>query len=164
MLSHSSHLQTADSGDLLGTGRTVLRRQIVLLLALVGIAIALCSSQGPNGTLRKPPMAYELYSWQESNGRWSFSLLASPSGPNISAEQVFDKKFLLSGVKQLNRKISGLPAGSTIFWLDHITDTGEKAKEGERLSYPPANLIEQVRQYAEKRHVEVQMLRKNKAP
>jgi hypothetical protein len=106
-------------------------------------------------------MGYELYSWQESSGRWTFSLLASPSGPNISAEQVFNKKFLLNGVKELKQRISGLPVGATIFWLDRITDTSQETQTSQRLSYPPANIIEQVRQYAEKRHVEVQMSGKN---
>jgi hypothetical protein len=106
-------------------------------------------------------MGYELYSWQESSGRWSFSLLPSPSGPNISAEQVFDKKFFLNGVKELKKKISGLPVGATIFWLDRITDTSQETKASERLSYPTANIIEHVRQYADKRHVEVQMSGKN---
>jgi len=46
---------------------------------------------------------------------------ASPSGPNISAEQVFNKEFLLSGVKELKQRISGLPVGATILWLDRIT-------------------------------------------
>lgn len=128
------------------------------------MAIAFCSAQGPNDSLRQPPMGYELYSWQESSGRWSFSLLASPSGPNVSAEQVFNKKFLLTGVKQLKQSISGLPVGATIFWLDRVMDTSQKSQPSHRLSYPPANVIEQVRQYADKRHIEVQMLGKNVEP
>ena len=134
------------------------------MVALTSIAIAFCSAQGHNDSLRKPPKGYELYSWQESSGRWSFSLLASPSGPNISAEQVFNKKFLLNGVKELKQTISGLPVGATIFWLDRITDTSHETKASQRLSYPPANIIEQVRQYADKRHIEVQMLGKNQEP
>ena len=116
-------------------------------------------AQGQNESLRT--MGYELYSWQESNGRWSFSLLASPSGPNISPEQVFNKRFLLRGTKELERKISGLPVGATIFWLDHITDTSQETEESERLRYPPANIVGKVQQYAEERHVEIQILRKN---
>jgi hypothetical protein len=150
-------LPARESGDrLLGLSGTVMSRHIVLLVAMTFIT-AFCSAQGANDSLRKPPMGYELYSWQESNGKWSFCLLASPSGPNISAEQVFNKKFLLSGVKELNRKISGLPVGATIFWLDRIMGTSQEAKESERLSYPPANMIDQVRQYAEKYHIEVKM-------
>ena len=156
--STTSHAQTGDSGDrFLGTSRTVLSRQILLLVALTSITIAFCSARGPNDCLRKPPMAYELYSWQESSGGWRFCLLASPSGPNISAEQVFNKKFRLNGVKEVKQRISALPVGATIFWLDRITDTGQETAASERLSYPPADILEQVRQYAEKHHVEVQL-------
>ncbi len=55
--STSSHAKTSDLGDrLLGTSRTVLIRQIVLLVALTFIAIAFCSAQGPDDSLRKPPL------------------------------------------------------------------------------------------------------------
>jgi len=126
------------------------------------MAIAFCSAQGPDDSLRKPPMGYELYSWQEPNGSWTFRLLPSPSGVNIRPEEVFNKKFLLHGVDGLNHQISKLPIAATIYWLDHILPgTGPVAKQSQRLSYPPANIIEQVRRYAEKRHVDVQMLKEN---
>jgi hypothetical protein len=107
-------------------------------------------------------MDYELYSWQEPSGSWSFRLLPSPSGANIRHEEVFNKKFLLHGVDGLNREISKLPIAATVYWLDHmLPETGSKTKQSQRLSYPPADIIEQVRRYAEKRHVDVQMLKEN---
>jgi hypothetical protein len=104
-------------------------------------------------------MSYELYSWQESNGSWNFCVLASPSGVNVSAEQVFNKKFLLSGVKELKRKISELPVGATMFWPDRILlSTGQKAKESEKLSYPPSETIQDIRHYAEARKIKVEVV------
>jgi hypothetical protein len=48
--------------------------------------------------------------------------------------------------------------GATIFWLDRILpETDPKTKESERLSYPPAKIIEQVRRHAEARGIELQM-------
>jgi hypothetical protein len=77
---------------------------------------------------------------------------------NLRAEDVFNKTVLVHGVNGLNRKISKLPVGATIFWLDRILpETAPKTKESERLSYPPAKIIEQVRRYAEVRGIEVQM-------
>lgn len=154
---------TADCGTrVLGTSRTVLLRQTILLFALTCIAIAFCSAQVRNDSLRKPPMGYELYSWQEPTGSWNFCLLPSPSGVYIQAEEVFNKKFLLRGVKGLNREISKLPVGATIYWLDRILpETGPKPKTNESLRYPPANIIKQVKQYAETRHIEIQMMSKN---
>jgi hypothetical protein len=108
-------------------------------------------------------MGCELYSWQERTGSWSFSLLPSPSGVNIRAEEVFDKKVRVRGVVGLRGRISKLPAGATIFWLDGLSgEAGPKAKEVERLCYPPADIIDQVRRHAETRHIEIQLLGKNK--
>jgi hypothetical protein len=117
----TSHAQTVDSGErLLGTSRTVLIRQTILLAALTCMAIAICSAQSPEDHLRKAPMGYELYSWQEPKGSWNFCLLPSPSGVNIPADEVFNKKNLLRGVAGLNRAISRLPIGATIYWLDQL--------------------------------------------
>ncbi len=108
-------------------------------------------------------MGYELYSWQERTGSWSFSLLPSPSGVNIRAEEVFNKKVRLRGVVELRGRISKLPAGATIYWLDGLSgEAGPKTKEAGILSFPPAGIIEQVRRYAKARHIEIQMLGKNK--
>lgn len=109
-------------------------------------------------------MGYELYSWQGPDGGWNFRLLPSPSGVNIPAEAVFNKKFLLRGVNGLSREISKLPVGATIYWLDHILGSGSPAKESARLRHPPANIVDQVRRSAKTRHVEVQMLRENQNP
>jgi len=58
--STSPHAQPADSGYcVLGTSRTNLIRQIVLLVPLIFIAIAFCPAQGHNDSLRKPAMSYE---------------------------------------------------------------------------------------------------------
>ncbi len=110
--------------------------------------------------MRYPSRGYELYSWEAPKGVWNFSLLPSPSGVNLRAEDVFNKTVLVRGVSALNQRISKLPVGATIFWLDRILpETAPKTKKSERLTYPPTNIIEQVRRYADTRHVEVQVLR-----
>jgi len=91
-----------------------------------------------------------------------FLPLASPSGVNLRAEDVFNKTVLVRGVIALKRRMSTLPVGATIFWLDRILgETARKPKESEKLTYPPASIIEQVRRYAEARRVEVQVLRRD---
>jgi hypothetical protein len=78
---------------------------------------------------------------------------------NIRADEIFNKKFVLHGVHDLDRRISKLPVKATIYWLDQIRPEADpEAKERPRLSYPPSNIIEQVRRRAETRRVEVQML------
>jgi hypothetical protein len=118
--------------------------QTVLSVVLACTAIAFCSGQGRNESLPNPSRAYELYSWEEPKGNWNFCLLPSPSGVNLRAEDIFNKTVLVRGVIALNRRMSILPVGATIFWLDRIlAETARKPKESEKLTYPPASIIEQ---------------------
>lgn len=134
--------------------------KLSLLLAVTCVAMVLhAASQSSSDTGRVSPMSYELYSWQESNGSWSFCVLVSPSGVNISAEQVFNKESLLSGVKALKQKISELPAGATVFWPDRILSSlGQKAKTSEKLNYPRSETIRDIRRYAEAHKIKVEIL------
>jgi hypothetical protein len=62
-----------------------------------------------NPTAGKNPMADGVSAF------WS-----SPSGVNITEEQVFDRRCLLRGVTEVRRRLSRISAGTTIFWLDGI--------------------------------------------
>jgi hypothetical protein len=129
----------------------------LILVACVAIA-PYAASQSKNDSTQVASMNYELYSWQGSNGSWNFRVMVSPSGVNVSAEGVFDKKFVVKGVSQLKQKISGLPEGATIFWPDRISlSTGEKARESAKLSYPPAEIIKDIRRYAEAHKIKVEV-------
>jgi hypothetical protein len=74
-------------------------------------------------------------------------------------QQVFSRKSLLPGVEQLERAISAMPAGAHIYWLNRIpTGTGPRAKASERLTYPPTDIRDKVVRYAQRRHIEVEVL------
>jgi hypothetical protein len=135
-------------------------KQTLLIVITCAAMNLYASQQRPSSAV---PMGYELYSWQQPNGSWSFSVLPSPSGVNVSAQEVFNKKFLLSGVKELKRKISGLPAGATIYWPNRIAGANQNAKEGDKLSYPPSETIQDIQHYAEARKIKVEMLSGEKA-
>jgi len=102
--------------------------------------------------------SYELYSWQEGNGTWNFRLTPSPSGVNVSAEQVFDKKYVLSDVGVLKRELSRLPVGTTIYWLDHLTGIPHETKDKAKLGYPTSKMVQEIRHYAEAHKIKVEML------
>jgi hypothetical protein len=95
-------------------------------------------------------MEYELYSWQDSSGGWSFSVLYNTSSEK-TVQEVFNKKTELRGVDQLKHRISELPAGARISWVNRLptTATKPKAKGSEGLRYPPAELMEDVKRFAE---------------
>ncbi len=108
---------------------------------------------------RFDPMAYELYSWQESNGAWDFCVLPSPSGVNVSAEQVFSKKCQLRSVKELKGKISVLSVGAEIYWMDRLSaGNGQAAKGSKRLRFPPSDTMQDIEHYAEAHKIKIEVL------
>jgi|HubBroStandDraft_1064217.scaffolds.fasta_scaffold452995_2 hypothetical protein len=128
-----------------------------VLPAVICIIMVLCAAaRQADKPDRVVPMGYELYSWQQ-NGGWGFSVVPSPSGANVSAEEVFNKKFLLAGVKDLKRKISGLPRGATIFWVDRIGGPTQNM-EDRKLSYPPPAAVQDIKKYAESHKMKVEIL------
>jgi len=92
-------------------------------------AIPLGVAQAPNGFAQPSPRLYELYSWPQSGGTWNFCLLPSPSGVTIPVEVIFNKKSRLTGTDQLERKISLLPTGTRIIWMNGITAGQTPTKE-----------------------------------
>jgi hypothetical protein len=127
-------------------------------IGLMCMTFSVCMSQVQDSRPYDIRMGYELYSWPGSSGRWNFCIRPNTSS-EATVEQVFNKKTVLRGVAQLKRRISELPSGAKVFWVDRIpSGNGPKAKGSESLRYPPAELREEVQGYAEKHQVEVQVL------
>ncbi len=124
------------------------------VVSLAFLVVCLSGSQNPADL----QMAYDLYSWPNSHGGWNFSVLPDSDAEN-NVELVFDKEKILRGTAELKRRISTLPSGAEIHWLDRIpSGTGPKAKGSEGLSYPPPTIIKRVREYARKRGIKVELL------
>jgi len=133
-------------------------RQVTLLaLSFLGMILAASGQPAPKGE-QAVRMGYELHSWQQSNGRWNFSLLPSPSGVNVTTDEVFDKKFLLSGTKELKRKISDLPPDATIYWLNRTSATEQQRNEVKKLRYPSTKVVQDIRNYAAAHKIKVELL------
>lgn len=127
-----------------------------VLFAITSLGMTLCvSAQGPKAG-QIVPTYYELYSWQES-GTWSFCVLPSPSGVNISAEQVFSKECRINGVESLKRKMFTLPEGSTMLWLARITGASWDTKDSKRLRYPSSEAVQEIRKCAESRKIKLEI-------
>jgi hypothetical protein len=76
----------------------------------------------------------------------------------VTAEQVFNKKFFLSGPQELKRKISGLPAEATIYWLNRTSGADKQRKGSKKLSYPSPEMVQEIRDYAEAHKVKLELL------
>jgi hypothetical protein len=114
-------------------------------------------AQSPDDFAHPTARLYELYSWPQSDRIWNFCLLPSPSGVNFPVEIIFDKKLRLTGVDQLRRKISLLPTGTRILWMDGITSGQTPTAESKKLALPPVETVEQVKRYAVAHGVQVEI-------
>jgi hypothetical protein len=123
-------------------------KSTLLVLALILAAIPCSVAQTSADSTHLPPRLYELYSWPQSNGVWNFCLLPSPSGVNIRAETIFDKKVRLTGVAQLEHRIAELPTGTKIIWMNGITSGESPTAESKKLALPPSQTLKQVKRYA----------------
>ena len=121
--------------------------------------MAIPSASPKDQTAYAAARLYELYSWPESTGIWNFCLLPSPSGVNIPVKVIFDKKLRLIGVDQLERKVSQLPDGARVIWMNGITSGETPTPESRKLSLPPTQTVEQVKRYAKAHGVQVDVPR-----
>ncbi len=128
-----------------------LKGSIIVFVSCVAITVAAVQQRS---TAAKEPPTYELYSWQDDKGAWDFSLLYTTSRQK-TAEEVFNDKAIMSGVGKLRQRMSKLPKGSTIVWFDKLTFSGIKIKGTEKLKYPPKEIIDQVKSYAQKHTLKV---------
>lgn len=108
-------------------------------------------SQSTQETAR---LTYQLYSWEDANGGWNFSVLHDTNRQKTIAE-VFSSKATSKGLERLKRKLSEMPEASRLVWFDGLTAGGVKVKGSESLKYPPDEVVAQVRQFAEARKIEL---------
>jgi hypothetical protein len=113
------------------------------LLGLSCLAISLCAAQIPS---QKSGMDYQLWSWQDSDGSWNFCML--PDGISGHCD--------IRGMPELKRRISVLPAGAVIHWIDQTPGSGTRLG-----TYPPASIIRQVRAYAQNHRIKMEILSSN---
>jgi len=115
------------------------------------LALVVCATQENKAALLP---TYELYSWQDGHGNWCFAMLYTTSRQK-SVEEIFDKKVVIRGLDKLKQRISRLDRPSRIIWADKLIFNGAIVKGSERLEWPPRNVIEEVKNYAAGRHVEI---------
>lgn len=118
-------------------------RQRLCLTGLALLVLHICSAQN---SPQSSPINYQLHSWQDSGGGWNFCILPSSNSEHC----------VLKGMRELKKGISGLPSGAVIYWIDRTPGTGSKLG-----TYPPSSVIKQVKEYAEKRNIKVEILSSN---
>ena len=112
----------------------------LIIVLLVGSLLSGC------GTASEPTVTpfpesmkgYELYSWQDGN-QWRFSLLVGTNREK-TLDEIKDTKTVLLGVDALTAALEQMPAGQYVTWSSRET-----------LSFPPDDIIEQVKQISEEK-------------
>ena len=126
----------------------------VLALFLVVCCMGLPIAAQPQSTQEKAPLTYQLYSWEDANGGWNFSVLHDTNRQKTVAE-VFNPKVTLKGLDQLKGKLSEMPKGSHVVWFDRLTLGGAKVKGSESLKYPPDQVVAEIKQHAQTRSIDI---------
>jgi hypothetical protein len=98
---------------------------------------------------------FELYSWQQSQGKWVSSLLPAVSNAGFHPDVIRNSSDAIPGLSALEKRLKTLPAESEIIWLDHATGMWKKAKGWDSIKLPPTKVVQRVRQYCEERHLKL---------
>ncbi len=146
------------SGPPVGRGTIDVMRKGSCYIGLMCMTLSVCLSQVRDRLPYEVRLGYELYSWPRSSGGWNFCIRPNTER-EATVEEVFNNEGILRGVDQLKRRISQLPAGAKIFWVDRIpSGNGPRAKGSEILGYPSSEIREQIRHYANRHHVDIEVL------
>ena len=110
----------------------------LIFTVLVGSLLSACrAAPAPPPTPFPESMkGYELYSWQDGD-QWNFSLLVGTNREK-TLEEIKAADTTLRGVDALTSALEQMPAGQYITWSSRET-----------LSFPPDEVIEQVKQNCE---------------
>jgi hypothetical protein len=90
---------------------------------------------------------YELYSWREPSGRWTFGLLPAYTSAGTHPNVITHPSNALDGQQKLKRAIAALPRHSEIRWYDHALSTWRDAQELHIIKYPPPEIIADIRNF-----------------
>jgi hypothetical protein len=94
---------------------------------------------------------YELYSWQDAKGTWTFGLFPAVSNAGLHPDYIMRPSNALTGPARLKQVIIKLPGGSEILWLDHAVGMWKEAEGWKRIKFPPADVISDIRRFCVKK-------------
>jgi hypothetical protein len=123
------------------------------------VAMGLSVQLGPQQTEIK---TYELYSWQDAKGKWTFGLFPAITSAGLHPDVIMRESSALTGPERLKRAIAALPAGSDIIWLDHAVGMWKDAKGWEHIKFPPDQVIAGIRKYCDSKGYKLDVAQKPK--
>ena len=142
----------------------------VILLIVSIIVMGGCSETSPTVASTTSPLpssvkGYELYSWSEGDD-WHFTLITGTNRSKTSAEiashgVIIDDngwvKITVFGPQELEVILDRLPRSEQILWLDGTRL--EISQESSVITFPPEDIVKQVRQYSHQRGLNLQIIK-----
>jgi hypothetical protein len=121
-------------------------RRKICLAVLICCTVAVCFAVQKHPQPEKIK-TFELYSWQDAKGEWTFSLWPATSNAGLHPDVILRPSSALTGQEKIKRSIAKIPSGSEIIWLDHAIGMWKDAKGWERIKYPPADVVADIRKF-----------------
>ena len=91
----------------------------------------------------------ELYSWQDKNGIWQYSILEG-TNRNKTLEEVQSIPLDLQGVKDA---IAKMAVGESLFWMNRVQDAA--SGQMSQLLFPPDEVVDELQEFAREKQVEL---------
>ena len=92
---------------------------------------------------------FELYSWQNEDGGWRYSILEG-TNRNKTLEEVQATSLDLQGVKNA---ISQMAVGESLFWTNSVYDMG--SGQALHLPFPPSTVVDELTEFAREKQVDL---------
>ena len=128
--------------------KTILATLSLMLFPALGVCF-----QQKHEKPRPSLIVYELYSWHESDGEWCFSIL-TPTDRAKTAEDIFDKRETIHGISKLKESILKMQRNTELIWMKNPWK-GTSVKGTESVVWPSKEIMNDVKQFAATKHVEV---------
>jgi hypothetical protein len=121
-------------------------------LVLLALSPIVARSQAIEPT--QAPELFELYSWPSHDPDvWHFALLSNTSRIK-TPEDIFKAAIEIKGVEALEKRLSQIGRGSTIYWFGGLMGlNGRPLKGTERLAYPSSDIMDRIRRFASERAI-----------
>ena len=91
----------------------------------------------------------ELYSWQDENGTWQYSILEG-TNRNKTLEEVQAIPLDLQGAKAA---IAKMAVGESLFWMNRVQDAA--SGQMSQLLFPPDEVVDELQEFAREKQVEL---------
>jgi hypothetical protein len=95
---------------------------------------------------------------------WHLEVFSGPQSKRrqYSSRRSIRQEICPAGIEKLKLKISELPAGSRVRWMDRIASVESSKTLGSAIpAYPPEAVVKQVKRYAQKKHIDIELVSAN---